>query len=55
MCRPSGGTPPPGGGTSVLRGAGGKCLDGYDNRTANGTAVEVWDCNGGDNQKWRTS
>jgi alpha-galactosidase len=36
-----------------LRGAGGLCLDAYDNRTAAGTAVELWSCNGGANQQWR--
>jgi hypothetical protein len=29
-----------------------KCLDVTGNGTANGTKVEIWDCNGGANQKW---
>ncbi|MFE9422934.1 ricin-type beta-trefoil lectin domain protein [Kitasatospora sp. NPDC006697] len=30
----------------------GKCLDATGNGTANGTKLEVWDCNGGANQQW---
>ncbi|HEX6344680.1 serine/threonine protein kinase [Umezawaea sp.] len=32
--------------------ASGKCLDVPGNATDNGTAVTVFDCNGGDNQRW---
>ena len=31
---------------------GGRCLDVYGQGTANSTAVDVWTCNGGTNQKW---
>ncbi len=31
---------------------GTKCLDAYNNGTTNGTVVDIWDCNGGANQKW---
>ncbi len=46
----------PGSGTSVgtthpLVGASsGRCLDAYDNETAPGTKIEIWDCGGGANQ-----
>ena len=30
----------------------GKCLDDPASRTANGTRVDIWTCNGGANQKW---
>ncbi|MFE0459081.1 ricin-type beta-trefoil lectin domain protein [Kitasatospora sp. NPDC058965] len=30
----------------------GKCLDATGNGTANGTKLELWDCNGGANQQW---
>ncbi|WP_426513235.1 RICIN domain-containing protein [Dactylosporangium sp. McL0621] len=50
----SGGSGGPGGGTSfALRGNGSnRCLDVTGRATANGTAVEIWDCNGGTNQQW---
>ncbi len=54
----SGGTPTPtpttgGGSTGVLRGSGSnRCLDVPNNATANGTLLDIWDCNGGANQKW---
>ncbi|MFC4588387.1 ricin-type beta-trefoil lectin domain protein [Sphaerisporangium corydalis] len=42
-----------GGGTAVVRGAGSnRCLDVPNSTTANGTQVEIWDCNGGANQQW---
>ncbi len=42
-----------GGSTGILRGVGSnRCLDVYNNQTANGTKVEIWDCNGGANQQW---
>jgi hypothetical protein len=48
----SGGTGGTGGGFA-LRGSGsGRCLDVTGRGTANGTAVEIWDCNGGTNQQW---
>jgi hypothetical protein len=30
----------------------GRCLDDPGFATANGTQLEIWDCNGGGNQKW---
>jgi hypothetical protein len=43
-----------GGGTAgVLRGAGSnRCLDVPGGATANGTLLDIWDCNGGSNQQW---
>jgi hypothetical protein len=43
-----------GGGTAgVLRGAGSnRCLDVPGQSTANGTLLQIWDCNGGANQQW---
>ncbi len=48
---PGGGS---GGGTGgVLRGAGSnRCLDVPSQSTANGTLLQIWDCNGGTNQQW---
>lgn len=31
---------------------GGKCLDVVKQGVINGTLVDIWTCNGGDNQKW---
>jgi hypothetical protein len=43
-------TPPPAG---QIKGAGsGRCLDVPGAATADGTAVQLWDCNGGGNQQW---
>ncbi|WP_372405855.1 glycoside hydrolase family 19 protein [Streptomyces luteireticuli] len=33
-------------------GLNGKCLDLPNGNTANGTPVQIWDCNGGGNQNW---
>ena len=45
------GPPPPPSG--VLRGVGsGRCLDVPNVSQANGTQVQIWDCNGGVNQQW---
>ncbi len=43
-----------GGGTAgVLRGVGSnRCLDVPGAATANGTLLQIWDCNGGSNQQW---
>ncbi len=50
---PGGGS---GGGTGsmgVLRGvASNRCLDVPSRATANGTLLQIWDCNGGTNQSW---
>jgi glucosylceramidase len=35
----------------TIRGLG-KCLDVKDNGTTDGSAVQLWDCAGGNNQKW---
>jgi hypothetical protein len=46
------GTVGPGSGT-VVRGTGSnRCLDVPNSATANGTQLEIWDCNGGANQSW---
>ena len=36
----------------VPSGIDGKCLDLDGNNSANGTAVQIWDCNGGPGQQW---
>ena len=42
-----------GGASGVLRGAGSnRCLDVPGVATANGTLLDIWDCNGGSNQQW---
>ncbi|TMR37515.1 1,4-beta-xylanase [Nonomuraea zeae] len=47
-------TPPPGGGgTGQIRSvAAGRCVDVPSAGTADGTAVQLWDCNGQTNQQW---
>jgi alpha-galactosidase len=41
------------GGTAGLAGASsGRCLDVYNNQTAPGSKVQIWDCNNGANQRW---
>ncbi|MFG3102216.1 RICIN domain-containing protein [Streptomyces sp. NPDC048182] len=45
-------TPPPTGRTGPVTGVGGKCVDVAAAGTANGTAVQLYDCNGSDAQKW---
>ncbi|MFC4117460.1 glycoside hydrolase family 16 protein [Nonomuraea zeae] len=45
--------PPTGGGTGgQITGIGGKCVDVAGAATANGTAVQLWDCNGTGAQSW---
>lgn len=34
---------------------GTQCLDANDNGTSSGTKVQLWTCNGGTNQQWRTN
>jgi alpha-galactosidase len=34
---------------------GNKCLDVPNHATAAGTTVDIWDCNGGANQRWTVS
>lgn len=46
-------TPPTGGShTGAITGVGGKCVDVAAAGTANGTAVQLYDCNGGTAQSW---
>ena len=50
---PSGSGGGGGGTTAVLRGSGSnRCLDVPGAATANGTLLDIWDCNGGSNQQW---
>ncbi|MFI9385014.1 ricin-type beta-trefoil lectin domain protein [Kutzneria sp. NPDC052558] len=44
-------TTPPGGGGSIT-GLGGKCVDVAGANSANGTAVQLYDCNGSTAQQW---
>jgi glucosylceramidase len=44
------GTPAPAGGP--IRGFAGKCADVAGTNSANGTAVQLWDCNGTAAQQW---
>ncbi|WP_181793892.1 lectin [Streptomyces sp. WELS2] len=45
-----------GGTTSALRSqSSGRCLDVTGAATANGTLTEIWDCNGGDNQRFTST
>lgn len=46
-------TPPPAGGT--ITGLGGKCVDVAGGNAANGTAVQLYDCNGSTAQQWNVS
>jgi glucosylceramidase len=48
----SGGTTPPPGGTGPITGLAGKCADVAGAATANGTAVDLYDCNGTAAQLW---
>jgi alpha-galactosidase len=56
MYRVAGGTTGGTGGTgstTTIRGTGsGRCLDDPNSSTTNGTALVIWDCNGGTNQQW---
>ncbi|MDW5325087.1 glycosyl hydrolase family 18 protein [Plantactinospora sp. KLBMP9567] len=47
-----GGTPPPSGRTGQITGIGGKCVDVAAASTANGTAIQLYACNGSDAQRW---
>ncbi|MFC9329223.1 ricin-type beta-trefoil lectin domain protein [Kitasatospora sp. NPDC057015] len=44
--------PPPPGSGPITSGITGKCADDNGNSNANGTKVQIWDCNGGASQKW---
>lgn len=45
-------TPPPTGGGQVKGVGSGRCLDVPSASTADGTQVQLWDCNSGSNQQW---
>jgi hypothetical protein len=44
--------PPPSGATGPISGIGGKCVDVRAANTANGTPVQLYDCNGTNAQQW---
>ncbi|MFE9453936.1 ricin-type beta-trefoil lectin domain protein [Streptomyces sp. NPDC006739] len=44
--------PPPSGNQEIVGQQSGRCLDINNNTTANGTQAQLWDCNGGANQRW---
>jgi chitinase len=41
-----------GGGAGTITGLGGKCVDVSGANTANGTHIQMWDCNGTNAQQW---
>merc|ERR1712070_752430 len=45
-------TPPPPAQSTVVNPASGKCLDIYNNEFKNEAKVQIYSCNGGDNQQW---
>ncbi|MGW5611687.1 ThuA domain-containing protein [Streptomyces sp. NPDC003753] len=45
-------TPPPANTTGPIHGYGGKCVDVAGGGTANGTAIQLYDCNGTNAQNW---
>ncbi|MCA2229666.1 ricin-type beta-trefoil lectin domain protein, partial [Nonomuraea aurantiaca] len=47
-------SPPPGGGDAgqIKSTASGRCVDVPNSSTTDGTAVQLWDCNGQSNQQW---
>ncbi|WP_237706539.1 glycosyl hydrolase family 18 protein [Kribbella flavida] len=47
-----GGSPQPGGKTGPVKGIAGKCVDVAGANSANGTAVQLWTCNGSSAQTW---
>ncbi|MFF2523461.1 ricin-type beta-trefoil lectin domain protein [Streptomyces liangshanensis] len=49
---PTGDPNPPTGGTGRITGLGGKCVDVAAASSANGTAVQLYDCNGSTAQRW---
>ncbi|MFI6495067.1 ricin-type beta-trefoil lectin domain protein [Streptomyces sp. NPDC050564] len=44
--------PPPSGNQEIVGQQSGRCLDINNFTTANGTQAQLWDCNGGSNQRW---
>jgi chitinase len=51
----TGGGNPPTGRTGPITGIGGKCVDVASASSANGTAVQLWTCNGSNAQSWTVS
>lgn len=45
-------SPPSGGNQEIVGQQSGRCLDINNSTTANGTQTQLWDCNGGSNQRW---
>ncbi|MFH9663382.1 ricin-type beta-trefoil lectin domain protein [Streptomyces sp. NPDC017248] len=45
-------SPPPTGDQQLVGQQSGRCLDIANSTTANGTQAQLWDCNGGSNQRW---
>ena len=50
--QPGGGPGPGPGPTGRITGLGGKCVDVASSSTANGTPIQLWDCNGTGAQSW---
>ncbi|GHE56158.1 lipase [Streptomyces spiralis] len=44
--------PPVSSGGQVRSGIAGKCLDVFGGNSANGTAADIWSCNGSESQQW---
>jgi poly(3-hydroxybutyrate) depolymerase len=44
--------PQPSGNQEIVGQQSGRCLDINNSTTANGTQAQLWDCNGGSNQRW---
>ncbi|NUS14273.1 MAG: poly(3-hydroxybutyrate) depolymerase, partial [Streptomyces sp.] len=44
--------PPQSGNQQIVGQQSGRCLDINNSTTANGTQAQLWDCNGGSNQRW---
>ncbi len=47
--------PPQSGNQQIVGQQSGRCLDINNSTTANGTQAQLWDCNGGSNQRWTYS
>ncbi|WP_330309925.1 MULTISPECIES: ricin-type beta-trefoil lectin domain protein [unclassified Streptomyces] len=45
-------TQPPPTGRQIVGGQSGRCVDIDNSTTTNGTQAQLWDCNGGTNQRW---
>ncbi len=44
--------PPPASGPITVGASSSKCVDDNGQSTANGSRIQIWDCNGGSNQQW---